>query len=111
MLPDYQLLDAAKHNDLQSAREAVNRGANVHVRHLDGVSALHLACTQGHMQMAEFLVDLGADVDETFGKRKRTLLHWAAEQSSTGVATFLGSTTNEVRSGEYIGNCCQSGRR
>ena len=104
MLPDYQLLDAAKHNDLQSAREAVNRGANVHVRHLDGVSALHLACTQGHMQMAEFLVDLGADVDETFGKRKRTLLHWAAEQSSTGVATFLLSHKANVNAQQSDGS-------
>lgn len=43
MLPDYQLLEAAKHNDMQAAREAVDRGANVHARDLDGRSALYLA--------------------------------------------------------------------
>jgi len=89
VLPDYQLLDAAKDNDMQAAREAVDRGANVHALDLDGSSALFLACTNGHMQLAEFLVECGADVDATFGKRKQTLLHWAAEQSSTGVGTFL----------------------
>jgi ankyrin repeat protein len=104
MVPDYQLLDAAKHNDLQSAREAVHRGANVHARDLGGRSALYLACTEGHMPLAEFLVDLGADVDETFGKRRQTLLHWAAEQSSTGVATFLISHKANVNAQQSDGS-------
>ena len=89
MLPDYQLLDAAKVGSFQMARDAVDRGANVRARDLDGHGALFLACTNGHMQLAEFLVERGADVDATFGKRQQSLLHWAAEQSSTGVATFL----------------------
>ena len=100
MLPDFQLLDAAKAGSLQMAREAVERRANVHARDLDGCSTLYLACTNGHMQLAEFLVNLGADVDETFGKRRQTLLHWAAKQSSTGVATFLlshGANVNAQR--------------
>ena len=104
MLPDYQLLDAVRHGDFQSAREAVNRGANVHARDLDGRSALYLACTEGHMQLAEFLVGQGADVDETFGKRERTLLHWAAEQSSTGVATFLISHKANVNAQQSDGS-------
>lgn len=89
MLPDYQLLDAAKHNDMDSAREAISQGANVHACDLDGRSSLYLACTHGHMPMAEFLVELGADVNETFGKRGQTLLHRAAEQGSFGITTFL----------------------
>ena len=104
MLPDYQLLDAVRHGDLQSAREAVHRGANVHARDLDGHSALYLACTQGHMQLADFLVHQGADVDETFGKRRRTLLHWAAEQSSTGIATFLISHKANVNAQQSDGS-------
>ena len=101
MLPDYQLLDAVRHGDFQSVREAVQRGANVHARELDGHSALYLACTEGHMPIAEYLVGQGADVNETFGKRQRTLLHWAAEQSSTGLATFLishGANVNAQQS-------------
>ena len=104
MLPDYQLLDAVRHGDSQSAREAVNRGANVHARDLDGRSALYLACTAGHMQLAEFLVAQGANVDETFGKRQQTLLHWAAEQSSTGIATFLISHKANVNAQQSDGS-------
>lgn len=96
MLPDYQLLDAVKFGSLEKARDAIAKGANVHARDLDGQSTLFLACTAGHMPLAEFLVDRGADVDATFGKRKQTLLHWAAEQSSIGIATFLLSHKADV---------------
>lgn len=104
MLPDYQLLDAARFGSIQMAHEAVARGANVHARDLDGCSALFLACTHGHMPLAEFLVDRGADVDATFGKRKQTLLHWAADNASFGIATFLLSHKANVNSQQSDGS-------
>jgi ankyrin repeat protein len=89
MLPDFQLLDASRFGSIHAAREAIALGANVHARDFNKASNLNLACTHGHIQMAELLVSHGADVNETFGKHKQTLLHWAAEQSAFGVATFL----------------------
>ena len=88
MLPDYQLLDAVKHNDLAEARDAFDRGANPDARDFNGLTALQVACTQGHMPMAELLLTLNADLNATFGKRKQTLLHWAADQGSFGIASF-----------------------
>lgn len=104
MLPDYQLLDAARFGSLERAREAISRGANVHARDLDGSSALFLACTHGHMTLAELLVDRGADVDATFGKRRQTLLHWAADNASSGIATFLLSHQANVNAQRLDGS-------
>lgn len=89
MVPEYQLLDAAKAGDLQAAREAIDRGADVSFRDSNRVNSLFLACTNGHMRVAELLVEHGADVNAVFGKRKQTLMHWAAEHGSFGVMTFL----------------------
>lgn len=99
MLTDDQLLDAARHNDIRSTR-----GANVHARDLDGRTALCLACTNGHMPLADFLVDLGADLDATFGKRKQTLLHWATDNAPFSIATFLLSHKANVNAQQSDGS-------
>ena len=103
MLPDYQLLGAAKHNDINSARQALARGANVNARDLDGYSPLYLAVTGGHMPMADFLVANEADLNATFGKRQQTLLHWAAEQGSFGVVTFCNSHRVDINAQQADG--------
>lgn len=89
MIPDYQLLEAAKHNDIEEAREAIARGANVDARDFSGFTPIWLACTLGHMAMAEFLMTQNADLTLPYGKRRQTLMHWAAEHGSVGVTTFL----------------------
>ena len=89
MIPDYQLLDATKHNDMASARDAISRGANIDARDFSGFTAIWLACTLGHMAMAEFLMTQNANLTLQYGKRRQTLMHWAAEHGSVGVTTFL----------------------
>lgn len=89
MIPDFQLLEAAARGDLQAAREAVGRGANVHACDLHGHNSSYLACTRGHMPLAALLEEQGADVNFIYGSRKQTLLHWAAENGSFGVTKFL----------------------
>lgn len=83
MLPDYQLLDAVKHNDLAEARDAFDRGANPDAWDFNRLTALQVACTHGHMSMAELLLAQKADLNATFGKRKQALLHWAADHHET----------------------------
>ena len=104
MLPDYQLLEAAKQNNIEQARKAIVLGASIDCRDFSGFTSLYLACTLGNMQIAELLVASGANVDQAFGKRKQTLLHWAAEQSSTGVATFLLSHKANVNAQQSDGS-------
>ena len=52
MLPDYQLLEAARFGSLEMAREAVDCGANVHAQDPDGCSTLSLTCINGQMPLA-----------------------------------------------------------
>ena len=89
MLPDYQLLDASRFGSVQAAQDALALGANVHALDMNRRSNLFLACTHGHIPLAELLISHGADVNQTFGKRKQTLLHWAAENNAFGVANLL----------------------
>lgn len=104
MVPDYQLLDAARFGDVQSAREAIARGANIHAGDFNRHSSLYLACTHGHLPMADLLVEHGADVNEVSGKRKQTLMHWAAEQGSFGIASFLLSNKANVNAQQADGS-------
>ena len=103
MLPDYQLLDAAKHNDMELAREALARGANVNARDLDGFPPLYLAVTRGHMPLAEFLLAHDADLNAAIGKRKQTLLHWAAEHGSFGIVTFCNANRADINAQQVDG--------
>lgn len=98
---DQQLLTASKDGDAEIVREALARGADIHAKDSRGKTCLFHACTNGHTILAEFLVTQGANVHQTFGKQRQTLLHWAAENSAYGVATFLlnnGANINAQRS-------------
>lgn len=85
---DFQLLDAAIDGDFESAVRAIEAGANPNAVDRHGGTPLYHALTQGHMPLAHFLVTSGADVNAIFGKRRQTLLHWAAENGSYGVCHF-----------------------
>jgi len=56
------LLRAARNNDVNGVREALNRGVDVNVLNSQRESALMLAARNGHLETARFLVSKGADV-------------------------------------------------
>ena len=101
MLPDCQRLEAAKHNNIEAARAAIARGANVDARDFSGFTPIWLACTLGHMAMAEFLMTQNAGLTLQYGKRRQTLLHWAAEQGSFGMTKFLVARKADVNALRY----------
>lgn len=104
MLPDYRLLEASRFGSIHTAQEALASGADVHAREINGASTLYLACTHGHIPVAELLISHGADVNQTFGKRKQTLLHWAAENNAFGVASFLLTSGANVNARQSDGS-------
>lgn len=96
MFADEWLLDAARDGRMDQVVEAMECGANVECRDHNGKTPLYHALTRGYLSLAEFLVSQGANVNTEFGKRRQTLLHWAAEQGSYGVASFLMQHQAEI---------------
>lgn len=54
----------------------------------DGWSPLHIAATDGHMEMAGLLMERGAEVDAK-GHKEQTPLHWASRNGHLKVQTVL----------------------
>eukprot|EP00730_Choanoeca_flexa_P007488 TRINITY_DN12340_c1_g2_i4.p1 TRINITY_DN12340_c1_g2~~TRINITY_DN12340_c1_g2_i4.p1 ORF type:complete len:521 (+),score=95.42 TRINITY_DN12340_c1_g2_i4:3-1565(+) len=52
-------------------------------------TALHIACWEGHLKVAEMLVAKGADIEARHRSRQRRPLHLACEQGHMGVAEML----------------------
>ena len=51
--------DATKHADLDTLKDALNRGVNVDIRDKYFKTPLMIACVNGNMQVVKFLVDKG----------------------------------------------------
>lgn len=81
------LVKAAKKCDLDLIRFLVDNGANVNVRNDDGCTPLHFACESGEIDIVEYLVFKGADLEvETF---EETPLFKAVSQGHSKVVKYL----------------------
>lgn len=54
----------------------------------DGLSALHLACCNGHLETVQMLIKLGADIHQT-DSWGQTALHWAALKNHSDILNLL----------------------
>jgi len=73
-----EFLRAAKGGDVEVLRRLVALGTDVNVRLDDGVTALHLAAGQDHVEAISALVELGADKEAKKAADGSTPLHAAA---------------------------------
>lgn len=78
-----------KHGDLQLAKQAVEDGADFRIVGENDKSLLRIAAESGKRPICEWLLTLGADVNETRGARKYSLLHNAVASSNFGMASIL----------------------
>ncbi|KAM3484182.1 hypothetical protein MY8738_002450 [Beauveria namnaoensis] len=84
-----QLRSAARRGNLEDTKAAVERGADVNSRSMDGKTALHEAAYQGHADVVEFLL-ARPDVEvNTFDSYGRTPLHEAAQQGREKILKSL----------------------
>ena len=60
---------AARENDLESARVLVKAGADINAQSADGKDALSLAFFDGSYDVAEFLIDSHANVNQKDAQR------------------------------------------
>ena len=99
---DHALLDAAEGGYIEDVKQAIAEGADVNAKdgyrpvHKLGLTPLNFAAMFGHTEIAELLIDKGADAnakDEKFGL---TPLHNAAESGRKEIAELLISKGADV---------------
>jgi ankyrin repeat protein len=79
------LMFAAREGDVESARMLVAAGADVNTRGGDGKTALGLAIFNGGYDVASFLIDNRADVNQPDAQRF-TPLFWAVDRRNMETA-------------------------
>ena len=79
------LMFAARENGLESAKLLVKAGANLNAQGADGKDALSLALFDGSYDVAEFLVDSHANVNQKDAQRF-TALFWAVDRRNMETA-------------------------
>lgn len=89
MLPNYQLIHAIKSGCTADFNDAVERGATVESRDIDGRSVLEVAMRRGRVDLARRLIRDGADPNGAIGKRGDRLMHIAARTGNIGFLTVL----------------------
>jgi ankyrin repeat protein len=114
--PNEDILAAAKAGDRAGVEAALTQGASVNAvatyneqdanelspLGLSGLTPLGIAAIYGHRNVAEFLLDRGANLDVRNGF-EQTPLHTAAEHGSTDVAKLLLDRGADVNARDFLG--------
>jgi len=87
--PEAPVADAAMKGDVEEVRALLSTGADVNAAHGDGMTALHWAAVHGDGEMADMLVNAGANVGAVTRIGDYTPLHLAARDGHVGVAFRL----------------------
>ena len=83
-----EVLECARYNEMEDMVSLLDAGADVNYRRPeDGTTALHMACANGHLEIAAALLQRGArHVSNAAGN---TPLHWACLNGKAEVAALL----------------------
>ncbi|KAJ1640400.1 ankyrin repeat-containing domain protein, partial [Pavlovales sp. CCMP2436] len=73
----------ARYGELDELRAALEAGADVSYADGGGSTALHMACANGHVEIARILLDAGAPF--TANASGNTPLHWAVQNGHESV--------------------------
>uniref|UniRef100_UPI003F6A19E4 glutaminase n=1 Tax=Winogradskyella sp. TaxID=1883156 RepID=UPI003F6A19E4 len=57
----YLLLDGCFNNNIDLIKECLSKGCNINFQDYDKRTALHIACEEGHTEIINYLLELGAD--------------------------------------------------
>lgn len=103
-----RLIEAAKKGDLDAVRALVESGMSTEVKDDNGMGPLHWAAKNGHPEVAETLIDAGADVNaKTVNAASVTPLHLACTSPAFGttqVVDVLIRKGADVDTGDRLGN-------
>jgi ankyrin repeat protein len=84
------LMRAAKDGSLE-------KGANLEEKNDAGWTALHVAINYGHINIVEYLVNNGADVEARYGPENNTPLMLATSKGDEEIVRFLLSRGADPR--------------
>lgn len=86
----FYFLRAVKHNCVEKVRDMITRYGRFFVLDFDhiGRTALHIACSAGHKELIELLLEQGADI-EAEDLLGRTALYYAVKSRQKQAATIL----------------------
>ena len=83
------LLDATKRGDLSAVRSLLEGGTDPNAARGDGLTALHVAAEEGYLEIAQILIDAGAEVEAKTRIGDYTPLHLASGASGTVHASIV----------------------
>ena len=89
MGPDAPVADAAMRGDLAAVRSLLDAGEDVNGARGDGMTALHWAAMKGRLDLAEMLVDAGADLEAGTRLGGHTPLHVASRAAQAPLVEAL----------------------
>ena len=92
-----ELLNAAREGNLDKIKKALKENADIEIRDDNdeteyddtGYTPLHHACEQGHKEVAQLLIEEGADVNKPTFRRGRTPLHYACMEGHLAIVKLL----------------------
>ncbi|MCJ1392980.1 hypothetical protein MMC18_005852 [Xylographa bjoerkii] len=87
-VPNPPLFDAIRHGDTEEVRRLLDEDEVQATSECKGKSALHWAADNGFQDIAELLLDRGADIDGR-DSSKMTALHWACFENHPEMVQYL----------------------
>ena len=88
--------DAAMRGDVAATRASLEQGADVNAAQGDGMTALHWAAELGHDQLAQVLLNSGANTSAVTRIGRYTPLHVAAKGGHAAVVRLLADAKADV---------------
>lgn len=82
------LAEKIRYGQIDKVREILQRSPEYVNREFDGAFPIHRAVDRGNLEMLNFLVQAGANIDEKTGNEK-TALDLAIARGNTSVANYL----------------------
>ena len=98
-----KLIDAARDNNIEGAREALKNGADVNAKDKAGKTALIWAARYGHTEVVKMLIAAGADVNAK-NSDGNTALIWAAYYGHAEIIKMLIAAGADVNATDNGGN-------
>ena len=85
-----EIFDAVKKNDMAKVKELIEKDTQqIQAKDQQGYSLLNLACNLGHIEIINFLIDKGADINLLAGRLDLTPLMECARAGNLEVAKLL----------------------
>jgi outer membrane protein assembly factor BamB len=84
-----QFLEAAKKGDVAELKKLLDQGVNVDSKNKYGVTALGFACSKGHLDAVQLLIERGANINAEDTFYHATPISWAVENGHNDIVKFL----------------------